>query len=273
MDIAYLEDLVYYGKYDVALPLILRQEKVEKSAELEFLKGICLRETGDTLGAISCFKEAESMGMENKKRLYHEIAWTYLKMGKKDEAIDALRRIEDPEVMVEEAEILEESGDLSRAEELVDSVIRNTPSLGAYLKKAEIMVRKGDLKGAIGLLRSIKDERADVIANFLEIVSGKANLMKGNENFLPYVVGLSISYALNGNLDKAEEEARRAVSLDPYSPLLHTVLGAILLIEGKDGDEELKKGKEWRELSYMKEGIIKEGVKFLVSEMIRDLVG
>lgn len=209
MDIAYIEDLVYYGKYDVALPLILREEKEEKSAELEFLKGICLRETGDPIGAISCFKEAESMGMENRKRLYHEIAWTYLKMGKREEAIEALKKVEDPEVLVEEAEIFEESGDVNKAEEIVDSLLSSSPSLNAYLKKAQIMVRRGDMDGAIKLLREVKDERADVIANFLEIVSGRSSSMKGNENFLPYVVGLSISYAMRGELDKAEDEAKR----------------------------------------------------------------
>ncbi len=270
MDIAYIEDLVYYGKYDEALSLI---ERGENSAELEFLKGICLREMNDLEGAIQAFKNSELMGMENRRRLHHEMALTYLKMGKVEEALDSLKSIEDPEVMLEEADILEAVGRFEEAEEKIDSSLRMKNSFGGVLAKVRFMVKRGEIQNAISMLETFRDERARVIAKFLEIINGKMEDLDGSTNYLPFMVAQTLSHAIKGEMTKAEKEAERLVSMDPYSPILHTVYGAILFLEGKEAQEELSKGQGWRDPSYIKDGLNKRGIRFLLDEMMGELSG
>jgi len=274
MDLAYLEDLIYYGKYDTALSLIERElEKGEKSPELLLLKGICQRERGELNEALNSFNEAEKMGMENVKRLYHEIAMTYLKMGKGTEAISTLKKIEDPEIMLEESDIMEIMGNVEEAEDLVERSIMAKPSLNGYLKKAFFLVRKGKIQESISTLKQANDERASLIANFLDIViNGREEERVGSPNFIPWLIGNSISKALKGDLEGAIKDSERAVSIDPYSPLLHTVYGSILFLHGDQrASEELEKGREWKDPTVVKENVKSKGIRFLTDEIVKEL--
>ncbi len=232
--------------------------------------GALLKECGEVDEAINCLRKALEIdkSMEAPRKKLQEILQEVHEQVRKREII---RQAEE---YIKDGDMLEEIGDLERAIECYKNSIKQYPSIVGYFLLALALEKKGDMRGATesyrALLRMDISNIRDFTSETLNILGKRLGKLKfTNEDLVKmlkklhsqvrkrksfismigYVIkesvqtaedyiGIGSEYELKGDLKSAIEYYRRAVELEPFSPMPYYILGLALERQG-DMDEAI----------------------------------
>ncbi|NOZ60019.1 MAG: tetratricopeptide repeat protein [Euryarchaeota archaeon] len=235
-------------------------EKNPEYAEAYANLGALLKECGEVDEAITCLRKALEIdkSLEAPRKKLQQI------LNEVHEQVRVRERIREAEEYIKDGDIFEEVGDLDRAIECYRNSIRVYPSIVGHFLLGLALEKKGDMKGATENYRAllemdvsnIRDFTADTL-NILGKRLGKLRFtdedlvkmlkklhsqVKERKLFISmigYVIKESVQTAEDyirlgseceqkGDLHSAVDYYRRAVELEPFSPMPYYILGLAL---------------------------------------------
>jgi tetratricopeptide (TPR) repeat protein len=222
--------------------------------------GALLKECGEIDEAINCLRKALEIdkSLEAPRKKLQEI------LQEVHEQVRAREVIRQAEEYIKDGDILEEVGDLDRAIESYRKSIRIYPSIVGHFLLALALEKKGDMRGAtenyrallkldISNIRDFTEETLNILGKrlgklkftnedlvkMLKKLHAQVKERKSFISMIGYVIRESVhtaedyirlgsEYEQKGDLNSAVDYYRRAVELEPFSPMPYYILGLAL---------------------------------------------
>ncbi|WP_457556247.1 tetratricopeptide repeat protein [Candidatus Pyrohabitans sp.] len=235
-------------------------DKNPQYAEAYANLGALLKECGEIDEAIICLRRALEIdrSLEAPRRKLQQI------LNEVHEQVRMRERVREAEEYIKDGDIFEEVGDLDRAIECYRKSIEVYPSIVAHFLLALALERKGDLKAAtrnyrallsmdVSNIRDFTSETLNILGrklgkikftseDLVKMLKKLHSQVKERRHFISMIgyvlkesvqtaddfIRLGSEYEQKGDLQTAVDYYRRAVELEPVSPVPYYILGMAL---------------------------------------------